>query len=361
MRAAICRSFGEPLTIEEVELDPPGRGEVRVDIEACAICASDIHAMDGSWGGDLPAVFGHEASGRIAAIGEGVTSVAPGDHVVVTLIRSCGRCFFCESGHGQLCEHDFALGSEHRIHAADTDVQQGVYTGAFAEAVVVDQSQVVAISADLPFEAAALLACGVVTGYGAVVNTAQVAAGESAVVIGAGGVGLNSVQGAVTSGAQPVIAVDIDDAKLEFARSFGATHVVRADATDARERIVALTNGRGADHVFVTVGSTAAVEQGLTFLRRAGTLTVVGMTAVGDYARIETSAFASSGQRILGSFMGSTRPRVDIPKLAALHAQGRYQLTELITGRFALEDINEAIDQVRRGDAIRNIVFMKPS
>lgn len=359
MRAAVCRSFGEPLTIEELNLDPPGVGEVRVDIEACAICASDLHAMDGSWGGDLPAVFGHEASGVVGAVGEGVSLVSRGDHVVVTLIRSCGRCFFCEDGHGQLCEHDFALASEHRIHASDADVQQGIYTGAFAEAVVVDQSQVVAIPPDLPFDAAALLACGVVTGYGAVVNTASVAAGQSVVVIGTGGVGLNSVQGAATAGAQPVIAVDVANQKLDVARPFGATHGVRADASDAREQILALTNGRGADHVVVTVGSTAAIEQGLTFLRRAGTLTVVGMTEVGAHAQIETSGFAGNSQRILGSFMGSTRPRVDIPKLVALHEQGRYLLTELITGRFPLEDINEAIDQVRQGNAIRNVIVMR--
>jgi Zn-dependent alcohol dehydrogenase len=282
MKAAVCYEFGKPLVVEEVALDPPKAGEVKVKLAACAICHSDIHYAEGAWGGRLPAIYGHEAAGVVEEAGPGVSLTAPGDHVVVTLIRSCGDCFFCTQGEPHMCETLFRLDKNDCHHDKNGGrIKQGLRTGAFAEYVVVEESQVVPIPKEVPLDSASLLACGVITGLGAVVNTAKVPAGSSVVVIGTGGVGLNSVQGAALSGAQPIIALDLSDAKLEAAKTFGATDAVNPAVDDAKEAVKGLTNGRGADFVFVTVGSVKAIEEGLGLLRNAGTLVVVGMPAAG--------------------------------------------------------------------------------
>lgn len=358
MKAAICYEFGKPLVIEEVDIDPPQAGEAKVKLAACAICHSDIHYMEGVWGGLLPAIYGHEAAGVVTEVGPGVTLVEPGDNVVVTLIRSCGRCYFCAQGQPYMCEADFALTNQHRLYTRNGQaIHQGIRTGAFAEYVIVDQSQVVQIPAEMPLDSASLLACGVITGLGAVVNTAQVRSGSNVVVIGAGGVGLNSIQGARLSGAQPIIAIDLVDSKLAAAKSFGATHTIDPAKENLPESVRALTQGRGADYVFVTVGSVKAMEEGLTLLRRAGTLIIVGMPASGAKLHIEAADFASNGQRILGSKMGSTRLHVDVPKLVELYRSGRLKLDELITARYPLEEINQAIAAVNRGEALRNVII----
>lgn len=274
IRAAVCRGFGDPLVVETLVLDAPESGEVLVDVKACAICASDLHACSGAWGGDLPAVNGHEAAGVVRTVGAGVTSVVPGQRVVVSLLRSCGACFFCANEMVHLCSgrHDFPIATSTRLHGLDGHpVAQGVYTGAFAEAVVVHASQVVPIPEAVPFDRAALLACGVATGFGASTRTVPVEPRSHAVVIGAGGVGLNTIQGARHRGAASIVAVDLSEAKLRDALEFGATHSVNAadgglDA--ARETVAVLTEGRGADTVFVTVGSTAAIEQGPRAVQR---------------------------------------------------------------------------------------------
>lgn len=357
MKAAVCYGFGAPLVVEDLEVDQPGDGEVRVKLAACAICHSDIHYMEGAWGGELPSVFGHEAAGVVEVVGPGVTRTNPGDHVIVTLMRSCGYCHYCAKAEPHLCETEFALDRESRLRKKDgSPIKQGLKTGAFAEIAVVDQSQVAPIPSDLPLDCAALLACGVITGLGAVVNTARVPAGSSAVVIGTGGVGLNSVQGAALCGANPIVALDLEDAKLEAARSFGATHTVNPQREDAEAAVKAATNGRGADFVFVTVGSIKALEQGIDLLGRGGTLVVVGMPASGMKAAFEVVEFADDSQKILGSKMGSTRLPVDIPKLVDLYRQGRLKLDELVTGRYPLEQINEAIAEVKRSEALRNVI-----
>jgi Zn-dependent alcohol dehydrogenase len=357
MKAAVCYAFGKPLVVEDIELDPPQAGEVEVRLAACAICHSDIHYMEGAWGGTLPAVYGHEAAGVVEQVGPQVSAAKPGDRVVVSLIRSCGRCFFCARGESHMCETTFPLDGAGRLRAKDgRALHQGLRTGAFAEYAVVEESQVVPLPDDMPLDSASLLACGVITGLGAVVNTARVPAGSSVVVIGTGGVGLNSVQGAVLCGAQPIIAVDLQAGKLEAARAFGATHAIDPTAQDARDAVRSLTQGRGADYVFVTVGSAKAIEQGLGLLRRAGTLVMVGMPASGAKAEIEAVEFANDGQRLLGSKMGSTRLSVDVPKLVELYEQGRLKLDELITARYPLAQINEAIAAVKRAEALRNVI-----
>jgi Zn-dependent alcohol dehydrogenase len=358
MRAAVCRAFGEPLVIEDVQIAAPARGELRVRLAACAICQSDLHYLDGAWGGSLPAVFGHEAAGVVVEVGTGAGgSFTEGDHVVVTLIRSCGVCASCVHGEPALCDATFALDEAGPLTAADGHpIAQGLRTGSFAEEVVVDASQAVGIPADLPLDRAALLACGVITGFGAVVNTAGVEPGATVVVIGTGGVGLNAVQGAVHAGAATVVAIDLSDAKLATARAFGATHTVSSASEDAVAAVLALTGGRGADYVIVTVGAGSAVEQGALVLRRAGTMVIVGMPASGVLATIDPGTIANDGQRILGSKMGSARIEVDIPMLAALYQEGRLKLDELISARYPFEQINEAIAASRGGSAIRNVI-----
>lgn len=357
MKAAVCRQFGEPLTIEDIALAPPGPGEISVKMAACAICHSDIMYIDGAWGGVLPAVYGHEAAGKVEAVGEGVDRVAVGDHVVVTLIRSCGHCHYCSQGHAVACDTPFALDAKSPLATSNGEViTHGLRTGAFAEHVVVHHSQAVTISPAIPFNSASLLACGVITGFGAVTNTANISAGSSVVIIGTGGVGLNSVQGAAIAGAATIIAIDISDTKLQAARTFGATHTINASSHNVRDQVRALTHGRGADYVFVTVGAKSAIDSSYELMGRTGSVVLVGMPANGVLSQFDPGNVAGESQRILGSKMGSSRVPVDIPYLASLYQQGRLKLDELISGTYPLEDINEAIASVKHGDALRNVI-----
>ncbi len=357
MKAAVCRAFGEPLTIEDLVLDPPRAGEVRVTVKAVAVCGSDIHAANGSWGGELPVVLGHEAAGVVAELGEGVTELAVGDHVVVSLLRNCQTCFYCTRRQSQLCENEWALSSQHRIHDQSGDaVRQGIYVGAFAEEVVVHRTQCVAVPSDIPFDCASLLACGVITGFGAVVNTASVEPGATVAVIGTGGVGLNTVQGAVAAGAKTIMALDTASEKLVAAKKLGATHAFDATDPACAELVGAATDGRGPDYVFVTAGSPRAIEQGLELVRPGGTVVVVGIGANDTYASIELGEFASGERKILGSKMGSSDLRRDIPALVTRYLEGRLLLDDLVTGRFSLDEINQAMDGVGVGSTLRNVV-----
>jgi len=356
-RAAVCRAFGAPLAIETIEVAEPGPGEVLIRTAACAICHSDIFYIDGAWGGDLPAVYGHEAAGVIEAVGAGVTRLRPGDHVVATLIRNCGFCPACAEGAPAFCEAAFPLDFDTPLRdASGKPLVHGLRTGAFAERMVVDASQAVKIPKDMNLDAASLIACGVLTGFGAVVNTADAKAGSSAVVVGCGGVGLNAAQGARLAGCNPIIAVDIAPEKLAAARQFGATDAIDARSENVEERVRGLTRGRKADWVFVTVGAKGATEQGVKLMKRNGATVLVGMPPSDVYATIDPGSLAADGQRILGSKMGSARPMVDVPKIVALYRAGRLMLDELITGRYPLDMINEALASSRSGAALRNVI-----
>jgi len=357
MKAAVCRAFGDPLTIEDVVLAGPRADEVKVKLAACAICHSDISFMRGAWGGTLPAVYGHEAAGVVEEAGAEAAKIKPGDPVVVTLIRYCGACGSCRRGARVQCETPSPPDDTGPLSdGAGAPLHQAMNTGAFAEYVTVHASQVVVIPKDIPLDAASLLACGVITGYGAVVNTAKLRAGSNAVVIGAGGVGLNSIQAAAHRGADKVIAIDISDEKLEAAKAFGATHGINSTKEDAREAVFDLTWGRGADYVFVTVGVKSAMDQAPTLLATGGAAIIVGMPASGVTSTYDPGALAGGSQSILGSKMGASRIETDIPDLIALYKAGTLKLDELITGRFPLSRINEAVAQVERGEALRNVI-----
>ena len=364
MLAAVCYEFGKPLVVEEIDLDPPGPGEVRVRLAAVGVCHSDLNLVRGQWAGwaaPPPVVAGHEGAGVVAEVGPGVMGLKPGDRAVVSLLRWCGRCFFCAAGAPHLCEGKFALATEKRLHNRRGEpLNQGISTGAFAEYVVVDQSQVIPVGEGMPLDRACLLACGVITGVGAVLNTAQAPPGSSVVVIGTGGVGLNTVQGARLAGANPIIAIDVLDHKLRAARDFGASHTINGRVEDARKIVRGLTGGRGADFVFVAAASTAAAAQGLKLARRGGAIVLVGMPNSGESAPLDVADFVWRGQRVLGSNVGSTLPGIDVPKLAELYGQGRLRLDELITARYPLTEINAALDSLERGEALRNVLVLAP-
>lgn len=356
MRAAICYEYGKPLVIEDVRLDPPGSGEVKVRIAAAGICHSDIHLIRGEWGGDVPVIAGHEASGVVDEVGDGVAMVKPGDRVVVTLLRSCGRCPRCLSGAPYVCNGSFPLDQTTRFFTTSgAPVRHGLRTAAFAEYTVVDQSQLAQVPANVSMHAAALLACGVITGAGAVLNTAGTEAGSSVVVVGAGGVGLNAIQAASITGASPIIAVDTRDTKLAGARAFGATHGLNPNSSDVVSAIGSLTEG-GADHVFVTVGDASAVELSMNMVRTAGSLIIVGMPPAHETIALSPFNTVVESKRILGSVMGSTRLAIDIPRLISLYQSKRLKLDELVTARYPFERINDAIEHSEQGEAVRNLV-----
>lgn len=357
MRAAICYEFGQPLRVEDVTLDAPQRGEVKVRVEATAICHSDVHYMKGEWAISLPFVPGHETAGIVEEVGDDVTMIQPGDRVVVSLLRSCGRCEYCQSGMPQHCSAKWPLDTNYRIVNRDgVRVKAGTRVGGFAEYAIVDQSQCVRLPDEIRLEPAALLACGVITGVGAVVNTAHVEPGETVVVMGAGGVGLNSVQGAVIAGAGRVISVDLLDNKLEAAKQFGATDVVNAGQSDAVETVLDITHGRKADHVIVTVGSDAALQQALKIVRPGGTVILVGMPPEALRSPLAVRYVAFNGIRLLGSFMGATRLQIDVPRLIDHYLRGKLLLDELITARYPLDQVNEAVASMERGEALRNVI-----
>lgn len=357
MKAAVCYEFGKPLVVEDIEIGHPNGRQVKVRLAATAICGSDIHFLrEDAPGKKTPAVAGHESSGYIEEIGPEVTSVKPGDPVVVSLISSCGYCLYCATGVPHLCETPLPRGNHLHNHKGEV-LDIFVRTGTFAEYAIVDQSQTVKIAGDIPMDRAALLGCGVITGFGAVVNRAQVKALSSVVVIGTGGVGLNAIQGAAFSGAYPVIAVDVLDNKLKAAMEFGATHTVNSAQGDPIEAVKKLTSGRGADYVFVTVGSVPAIRQGFSMSGKRGMTVIVGIPSRKDSLALSPMEFIGSERVLTGCSMGSTNMRVHIPQLIQLYRAGRLKLDELITGRYPLEKVNEAIESVEKGEALRNVII----
>ena len=357
IKAALCREFDRPLEVSEICLRDPCGSEVAVKIEACAICHSDIHYAQGAWGGELPAVYGHEAAGRIAATGPGAREFTKGQPVLVTLLRACGACPNCHLGRPARCELKVDMMAGPLSTPDGAPVGQGLKCAAFAQMVVVEKSQIVEIPETLPMDQASLLSCGVITGAGAVINTAAIRTGSSVAVVGVGGVGLNAVQAARFCGAARIIAVDLTQKKLDTARDFGATHGMLANCDKPHREIRSLNCGRGVDYAFVTVGSARAYEAAGRFLAPGGQLIVVGMPPIGEQASYEPMAMAFLSHSIIGSCMGDTVLRRDIPYLLDLYRQGRLKLKELVSAHFPLSRINEAIESTRSGTARRNVIM----
>jgi Zn-dependent alcohol dehydrogenase len=341
-------------------LRAPGKGEVKIRLAATAICHSDIHDWKGEMPGGVPFIGGHESAGRVEKVGAGVASIKTGDTVVVSLLASCGKCFYCITGLPHLCEHRFDPPKDPRVKnkkGQPLDLKGNI--GGFAEYVVVDESQVVKVPADMPLDRAALLACGVITGFGGVVKRAAVRPFQSVVVMGAGGVGINAIQGAAYVGAYPVIAVDVLEPRLKMALDFGATHAVNARDEKAAEEIRRLTSGRGAEFVFVTVGSVAAIKQGISFTCSRGTTVMIGLPSFKDQLSFVPLEMIPTEKNLIGGFMGATNLKIDIPHLVALYQSGRLKLDELITARFPLERINEAMALTEKGEGLRNVIVFE--
>lgn len=359
MKAAVLREFGKPLTIEEVELERPGENDVRVRLAATSICHSDIHTVKGEIVFDpLPLIAGHESAGIVEETGARVSCVKKGDPVVISVLRSCGKCLNCRTGLPHLClANEPTAPSPVHNKAGERFSRMAAY-GGFAEYVQVHESQVAAIPRDMPLDRAALLACGVTTGFLAVVNRAHVQPLRSVVVIGAGGVGLNCLQGAAFAGAYPVVAVDIADNKLEAARRFGATHTVNSRREDAASVIKDLTDGRGADYVFITVGNGDIMEKGILMSAPRGMTVLLGLPPLATpHISVSVYDIVMMSERVItGAFQGSINVGVDIRKMVDLYEAGRLKLDELISGRFSLENINDALASAERGEALKNVI-----
>lgn len=354
IRAAVCHTHGAPLSVEPIILREPLAGEVEVTLEAVAICHSDISFMEGAWGGDLPAVYGHEAAGKVTQVGAGV-ALNVGDRVIVTLAKSCGQCPSCASAQPMYCGGNTPEPPV-LTTAQGSAIVKAMNCGAFAEAVVVHASQTAPIGDDIPSEVACLLACGVPTGLGAAINTAKVKPGDKVVVIGAGGVGLNAIQGARIAGAARIVAMDLEEKKLEDALEFGATDTLLAQTVKPWKALSTILGGTLADHVFVSVGAIPAYETALRLLAPRGTAYAVGMTHNGETTPYEPVVFAATGQGIRGSFLGEVVLKRDIPWMVDLYSQGRLKLDELISARWTLDQINEAIADTNTGTARRNVI-----
>ena len=359
MRAALLTAVDEPLEIAELEVDNPGPDEVLVRTAAAGICHSDMHFQEGKYPCALPIVLGHEAAGVVEAVGSDVDYVAPGDHVITCVSMSCGQCRNCMRGKPNLCAHEGLTRSPSaapRLRQGTEPVHQFMELSCYAEQMLVNERAVVKVTPDIPLDKAALIGCGVVTGVGAVQNTAGVRPGETVAVVGCGGIGLNAVQGARLAGAERIIAVDRIDAKLEMARTFGATDTVNAASGDAVAEVLELTSG-GVDHAFEAVGLKTTTEQCFAMLASGGTATVIGMIPIGTKVEVMGVELLAE-KKLQGSAMGSTRFRIDMPTYVNLYLQGRLNLDDLVSRTLSLDQINEGFDALRVGEIARSVIQM---
>lgn len=357
MKAAVLEQANRPLTIEQIDIDQPRDNEVLVRVVASGVCHSDLHFIDGSWRTRYPVVLGHEAAGVVEQVGQDVTYVTPGDHVVISFHPFCGTCRFCVSGRPNLCQSGQIRKGEQssRLTRDGQPITQFAQVGSFAEYVLVNEGGVVKIRKDAPLDKVALVGCGVTTGVGAVINTAKVEPGSKVAVIGAGGVGLNVIQGANLAGAAQIIAIDMLDNKLEMARTFGATDTVNASKSDPVEAVKELTSGE-LDYSFEVIGNTRAMQQAYDMVGRGGTMVVVGMAPLGSHLEIDPVSLFFNEKTIKGCYYGSTRARVDMPKLVDLYMAGKLKLDELVSRTYPLEGVNDAFTAMQQGEVARSIL-----
>jgi S-(hydroxymethyl)glutathione dehydrogenase/alcohol dehydrogenase len=359
MKGAVLRAVNEPLTIEDVELAPPGPGRVRVRIAASGVCHSDLSLVDGTMPQPMPAVLGHEGAGIVTEVGPGVETPHVGDHVILSWIAPCRVCEACRRGQPTLCE----TGMQHAFAgpygtANGEPVMPGLGTATFAQETVVPASAAIVIDPAFPLELGALVGCGVVTGVGAVVNTAQVRPGETVAVLGCGGVGLAAIQGARLSGASRIVAVDRVASKLDMARDNGATDVVDASSTDAVAAVRDLTGG-GADHAVEVVGSSATISAAYAMARRGGAVTIVGAGRFDDAVSFGVLGLMVDAKRIQGSVYGATDPARDFPRMVALQQAGQLDLERLVTRRIALDEVNDAFRAMTAGEVARSVIVFE--
>ncbi|MFQ5933010.1 MAG: Zn-dependent alcohol dehydrogenase [Dehalococcoidia bacterium] len=361
MKAAVLYEYNTPLVVEEIEMDPPKRAEVLVKMGAAGICRSDYHFMKGEAHAPLPIVLGHEGSGTVEEVGEGVTMAKPGDRVVLSFVSNCGHCFFCTTGRPNLCETRAASWTSQfdgtsRLRKGDQSIAQFDQMSCFAEATVVPEVACIPIPGSVPLEIAALIGCCVTTGVGAVLLNAQVEPGSTVAVVGCGGVGLNVIMGAQLVNAGRIIAVDVNESKLEFAMKFGATDSVNPSHQDTVARVRELTGGRGVDYAFEVFGAGETITMAYGMTRKGGTVVVIGIAPVGDTAPIDAVSIVRDEKVLKGCYYGSSRMRVDIPKMVELYQSGRLNLDDLVTRRYSLDQINEAYEDLDKGEVGRGVI-----
>ena len=357
MKAAVFHGPHQPLTMEDIELDAPGPREIVVKTAATGVCHSDLHFVDGLYPYAAPAVLGHEAAGIVESVGEHVTYVQPGDHVIACLSVFCGACNYCLTGRPNLCQDKPGRSAKGKPFAKwqGSDVSQFANISSYAEKMLLHENAVVKVDPSLPLDKLALIGCGVITGAGAVMYTAKIEPGSSVAVFGAGGVGLSAIQGARIAGARQIIAIDMVESKLAKAKELGATHVVDASSGDPVQKIKDLTGG-GVEYSFEAIGNKKAAEQAYHCLAAGGTATIVGMVPVGQNLEIPGSSLLQE-RKLQGSSMGSNRFRRDMPRLVDFYLQGRLKLDEMITRTGKLEDVNEAFRAMKAGEIARMVLI----
>lgn len=370
IRGAVLRQVGaeapyaasKPLQIEELDLDPPGPGEVLIRMHAAGLCHSDLSVINGDRPRPVPMALGHEASGEVVQTGAGVDDLRPGDLVVLVFVPSCGHCLPCMEGRPALCEPGAKANTEgsllsgaRRLHSQGQDVHHHVGVSAFATHAVVSRRSCVKVEADIDPVEAALFGCAVLTGVGAAVNTAAIRAGTSAVVLGLGGVGLCAVLGALASGAREVIAVDLNERKLEHARALGATATLNASEPDAIEKLKSLTKG-GADYALEMAGSVQAMEMAYRMTRRGGTTVTAGLPHPASLWPLQQVSLVAEERTVKGSYIGSCVPARDIPRYIGLYQAGKLPVDRLMGDKLPLQDINRGFDRMARGESLRDLI-----
>lgn len=363
--AAVLYQAKEPLVLETVEVLPPGPGEVTVRMMAAGVCHSDLHVMKGDLAMKTPIILGHEGSGIVEEVGAGVTSLEPGDHVIPIWRMSCGRCEYCLGGRPALCDVGTAMrftglmpdGQTRFRNAAGEPILHYAGVSTFSQRSTMPEGAAVKIPKSVSFEHAAMIGCGVITGYGAVMNATRVPPGGTVAVIGCGGIGLNIVQTARLAGAAKIIAIDRIPAKLDYARTMGATHFINSAVHEPVAAVKDLTGGLGVDHAFEAIGLAEPIEQAYDMTRKGGTCVVVGIAPPEARARINVNQLVYAEKTLKGSIYGSTRPRIDLLRLIELHEQGRLDLDSLLTKTWPLSQINEAYAALERGEVARSLVL----
>ncbi len=355
-------AISKPLVIRSVELAPPGPDEVTIKVAAAGLCHSDLSVINGDRPRPMPMALGHEASGVVYEVGSGVVDLQRGDHVVVVFVPSCGHCAPCAEGRPALCEPGAAangagtlLSGARRLSLGGAPLNHHMGCSVFAEYATVSRRSLVKIDADIALDEAALFGCAVLTGVGAVVNTAQVRAGASVAVVGLGGVGLAAVLGAVAAGARQIVAVDLSDAKLEQAKRLGATHTVNAGSSDAKAQVRELSSG-GVEYAFEFAGAIRALELAYAITRRGGTTVTAGLPPATASLGINAVSLVAEERTLKGSYIGTCVPSRDIPRFMALYRQGRLPVDKLLSGRLRLDEINQGFDLLHEGKAVRQVV-----
>ncbi|WCK52605.1 zinc-dependent alcohol dehydrogenase family protein [Aneurinibacillus sp. Ricciae_BoGa-3] len=370
IRAAVLHELGlpapyaesQPIKIETLELDPPGRGELLIQIKAAGLCHSDLSVINGSRPRPMPMALGHEAAGVVIEVGEDVTDLKPGDHVVCAFVPSCGHCLPCQEGRPALCEPGAEantagtlISGERRIHLHDETVNHHLGISAFAEYAVVSRNSLIKVDPEIPFDKVAVFGCAVITGVGAIVNTAQIEMGSTVAIIGLGGVGLSALLGAVTAGASRIVAVDVNDAKLAQARELGATDTFNSRDPEVINLIRSATGG-GVDYAFETAGVVPAMNVAYGITKRGGTTVTTGLPHPDHHFSFPQVTLTAEERTLKGSYVGSCVPARDIPRFIELYKQGRLPVDKLLTDTLPLDKINEGFDRLARGEASRLVV-----